>query len=516
MQTVLATIGAPMLRVLAAPRGLDHPVRGTLLHDPADPLPDGVDALLLVPGLSVDSPAAVQLLHAARLRGYCAIIVKQRGADATALIAEAANSGVTVLVADDEVPWRHLDSLLLWLLGSQGLGGTADASVDRLFELANAMAAVIGGAVAIEDLDRRVIAYSSLPDQRIDALRQEGILSRRVPEIDHNLQRYRQVIAADGIVRFPDELGALPRAAMAMRAGDRPLGSVWVIEPTDGITPDGERALLDGTHLAALSILRRRDADELEFHMREGALLGALDGAWPADEVALRLALPPGAGLTLLGFAGMSVDGGSSVLISHLRSALARYVLTFRSDAGVATTTRAAYVLLPGSDEDAALRLARGALSSLASTFGDQVRVGVGRVTHDPSTLPALRREVDDVLRVITEDASLPAVARLNDVHTRVLLQHVRAALEREPRLKHPGVLAMVAHDAAHGTDFATSLLAWLDAQGDVASTSARLGVHANTLRYRLRRAAELFALDLDDPDERLAIWVQLRTPARA
>src|SRR5690554_2179740 len=135
MHALLATVGTPMLRVLAAPRGLDHPVRGTLLHDPADPLPDGVDALLLVPGLAPDSPLAVQLLHAARLRGYCAIVLKQRGADASALVAEASDSGVTVLFADDGVPWRHLDSLLLSLLGSQGVGGAADAPADQLFAL---------------------------------------------------------------------------------------------------------------------------------------------------------------------------------------------------------------------------------------------------------------------------------------------------------------------------------------------------------------------------------------------
>jgi DNA-binding PucR family transcriptional regulator len=36
--------------------------------------------------------------------------------------------------------------------------------------------------------------------------------------------------------------------------------------------------------------------------------------------------------------------------------------------------------------------------------------------------------------------------------------------------------------------------------------------VHPNTVRYRLRRAAELFHLDLDDPDEVLTLWLALRT----
>ncbi|UUU31885.1 helix-turn-helix domain-containing protein [Streptomyces sp. CA-210063] len=54
-------------------------------------------------------------------------------------------------------------------------------------------------------------------------------------------------------------------------------------------------------------------------------------------------------------------------------------------------------------------------------------------------------------------------------------------------------------------------VLAWLDAVGNVAEAATRLGVHTNTLRYRLRRTAELFDISLDDPDDRLSLWLQLR-----
>lgn len=69
----------------------------------------------------------------------------------------------------------------------------------------------------------------------------------------------------------------------------------------------------------------------------------------------------------------------------------------------------------------------------------------------------------------------------------------------------------MAAHDSENGTDFAVSVLAWLEAVGNVAEAAARLGVHTNTLRYRLRRTAELFGLRLEQPDDRLAVWLQLR-----
>ena len=44
-----------------------------------------------------------------------------------------------------------------------------------------------------------------------------------------------------------------------------------------------------------------------------------------------------------------------------------------------------------------------------------------------------------------------------------------------------------------------------------VASAAHQLGVHPNTLRYRLRQVDELFDITLDHPDDRLSVWLQLR-----
>ncbi|MEU6659996.1 helix-turn-helix domain-containing protein [Streptomyces sp. NPDC046821] len=56
---------------------------------------------------------------------------------------------------------------------------------------------------------------------------------------------------------------------------------------------------------------------------------------------------------------------------------------------------------------------------------------------------------------------------------------------------------------------------AWLDATGDIASAAAHVRVHPNTLRHRLRRVRELFGLDLNDPEVRLAAWLELRVAQR-
>jgi DNA-binding PucR family transcriptional regulator len=77
--------------------------------------------------------------------------------------------------------------------------------------------------------------------------------------------------------------------------------------------------------------------------------------------------------------------------------------------------------------------------------------------------------------------------------------------------LKHPGIQAIFEYDLENKTNYADSVTAWLDAFGDISSAAESLFIHANTLRYRLRRVKDLFNITLDNPDDRLAVWMQLR-----
>ncbi|OKI24050.1 PucR family transcriptional regulator [Streptomyces sp. CB03911] len=394
-----------------------------------------------------------------------------------------------------------------------------DGTSEELFALANAIAAVVGGSVAVEDLDRRVLAYSALPGQPMDDLRRRGILERQVPD-DEPEQRgqYREVLAAPGVVQVPT-LGAdeMPRSAVAIRAGDLPLGSIWAIEgpaatdPAGRLVPAAERALLDGARLAALHMLRRRSSAELDLHAKEDALRDALNGGRPAAEARYRLGLPARARLTLIGLAPLRVAGRETPPLVRLAAAAARHWAAVHADAAVTTAGRTVYVLLAELDPAAVRRLAEQAVATLGRTFDTPLRAAFSRSADDLGELPGLRSEVDDVLRVTTAGPDSPEVADLGDAHARVLLAHVADELARLPRLRHPGIEAMAAHDRAQQTAYAASVTAWLDAVGNVAQAAERLAVHPNTLKYRLRRARELFGLDLDDPDVRLSCWLQLR-----
>jgi DNA-binding PucR family transcriptional regulator len=105
-------------------------------------------------------------------------------------------------------------------------------------------------------------------------------------------------------------------------------------------------------------------------------------------------------------------------------------------------------------------------------------------------------------------------VVHIEDVRAHaVLLDLLDLAAERSG-MREGRLGDLLAADPAHADQHRETLRAHLDCSGNVAEAARRLGVHANTLRYRIRRAVELSGLDLDDPDERLVTELQLRMPA--
>ena len=55
------------------------------------------------------------------------------------------------------------------------------------------------------------------------------------------------------------------------------------------------------------------------------------------------------------------------------------------------------------------------------------------------------------------------------------------------------------------------TLRAWLDRPGQVQAVAAELGVHPQTVRYRMRQLRELFGTRLEDPDARFELSLALR-----
>jgi hypothetical protein len=508
------TLGPTVAELAYAPTTA-VPVTATVIDDPRDVVPSTPGALALLVGTAPDEPSAADAVGRAAARGVSGVVVKRRGGELEPVLAAARSACVAVVVATDEIPWRQLDALFSSALssGARDDGDAGEAEGDQLFSIANAVAAVVGGSVAIEDLGQQVLAYSNVAGQRIDELRRQGILDRRVPHGPLDDELYREVMAADGIVRFPQLGDDLPRAAAAIRAGNLPLGTLWAIEGAHGLEAQAERAILDGVRLAALHMLRVRSAPDLD-RLRRGELLrGLLDGTGSAEAAWARLGFRPGDRIALVGLASSwSAEAAETLSITQLSREVTRLAAVLRPDAPVATSARAVYVMVAGARAgEAAERLAHRVVAEASRDLGDTVFAAVSSERTGARSLPRLRDEIDQILRVNAGGMSAPAVATMTDVQSAVMLLHVRDELERHPELQHAALRDLIEHDREHGGDLAVSLLVWLEAGQNVQSAANRLHVHANTLRYRLRRIREIAPIDLEDPDQRLAAWLELR-----
>ncbi|MFJ3302695.1 PucR family transcriptional regulator [Streptomyces sp. NPDC086549] len=513
---LLDIIGGPSVRLHTAPAGLSVPVTEVLLHDAHAPLRHAPGALLLAVG--VRAAAAGPLVRAAAEAGMTGVVV--RGADGP--VGEAETQGVALLSVDEDAAWHHVHLLLASAIGARP--APSGSGLGDLFALADAIAAAAGGATAIEDPRQRILAYSTVPGQPVDEDRRQGILGLQVPASSENTEQYRVLFAADRPVRLPAlrDPDLLPRLAMPVRAGGETLGSVWVIDGGT-LAPDAEETLTQGASTAALLLLRARAAQELARHQNSDLLRRLLEGTADASTAAHRLGLegamgvlPAGAKSKAWGRVAAFVPDSAASVPDAERTALRLLdVVRLQCEArygrhACVLVDGVVYALLPGPGARHRA-LAEDIVARAGQALRVPVRAALGEVVPDAGGVVHSRADADLVLRVL--DTDLP-VATVDEVRPRITLLRLTELLAERRELSAGAWQRVLAYDAEHGTDYARTLVCWFDAGCDMAGAAKLLAVHPNTCRYRLRQAQQHTGIDLDDPDERLVLWLQLRVLA--
>lgn len=313
LSALLDNLGGGVVRVLAAPGGLDAIVSDVFIHDPSEaPALNAGDVVLAV-GVDPARREGADLVERACNAGAAAVVLKLRpGTDpAPATLAAASGDGksVALLGVDRDLSWGQLHSLMRTARVTSGEAppsGLGSVPVGDLFSLANAVSAMVGGAVTIEDPHSTVLAYSSL-DAPIDEARRQTILGRRIP--DEWMQRlresgiFRKLWSGDEVVKVDFEVeGFRPRIAVAVKAGDEVLGSLWVIEGHEPFSEEAPAALYEAGRIAALHLIRHRSGEDLDRRRRGELLRDALEGRTPPELLGPELGLANSAVVTVVAF----------------------------------------------------------------------------------------------------------------------------------------------------------------------------------------------------------------------
>lgn len=443
-------------------------------------------------------------------------------------------SGVALLGLTPGASWARLAAMLRTLLAevdieSEPSGTIAGLPSGDLFALANAVAALVDAPVTIEDKDLNVLAFSGRQGEA-DTSRIETILGRKVPEhlatalersgVLQELYASAEVVTIDAGAAGAEAI-AKPRVAVAVRAGDDLLGSIWAVVDQP-LSEDRARALQDAAKVASLHILRMRAGADIERRLRQDLVARALEGGAAAPEALGKIGLL-GRQIVVIALGVMPSEGeagsqpSSTAVRQRLADAFALHMAATAPRAIVAPLGDVAYCLFPvaGPTEAAPQRVARLITTFLARTGPRMPAVaGIGPAAADPGQLARSRVGADRALRVLLHRGRSGAVATTADVIADALLLDLADIVAaRGDHLGGP-VARLLEHDLRHNGQLLHTLRCWLESFGDVTQAAERAYVHPNTFRYRLKRLSEVGQIDLASDTDRFAAMLHLRLMA--
>jgi hypothetical protein len=532
VREVLDAIGSGLLEPVVVDG--NPGVRDVVVAEPGDEIHPG-DVVLGV-GMPAAGPA-VELVRRCGAAGAAAVVLRRPVADDPAVRSAATGAGVALLTAYGRVSWAQL----VWLLrgvvdtgaaGAPSVAAQAPAFHD-LFALADAAAAVVDAPVTIEDEHSRVLAYSHR-QEHADQARLSTIVGRRVPE--EVLSRFR----AQGVFRKlgrgtepifvpADPDGTLPRLIVPVRVGGQLLGSIWAIVPE---LPPAERvhAFADTAAVVALHLLRVRASADVARRVATARLRAALTGETPDEPDDTGLPAGPhrvvaleaagGAGSTgrdAAGAAGWEVERRLAVWESILRSRGRRRPALAELD-GILY----AVVAADGAETEAGTwpwlrhladrpdRRAQPDQAARPDRDGRGMRIAAGAVARSVGELPRSRGEAAALLRLLGIGYLDVAVVAHEEAWAAAVVDLVTGRVPVSELTAVGPLGEILAADRSRGGWYAETLRAYLEHPGDPAGASRTLHVHPNTFRYRMRRLLDDVPVDLDSPDVRLALLIQL------
>lgn len=484
------------------------------VHDPLLPLTGAAAGVLLGVGVPVDE--APELVRAAAAAGHDVVVLRPQAdaAPAPEFADAARETGVAVLGIAPASAWIQVERMVSSVLtGAARVTGAGTAG--DLFDLANATASLVGGAVTVEDLAQRVLAYSTIEGQQIDEDRQASILGGRVPLLPENDEQYAAVLAADGPVRIEGVGDAMDRLAVAVRLAEETLGTMWVVDAHDELADDAAHLLARAAELAAMQMLQSRTASDFERERRAALVRAVVEGGGVARSAVSRLGLDPGGPFLVAALVtdevGVTSEVAAQVRWNRFLTMVHAYVAGWVPAVGACELDGALYVLLSGeeaADVDRVL-LNVEVLVRRGAALGLRVRVGVGSVATDPEGLRASRVEAEALVAVAADRDGVSVLTAEGD-HSALALWTLRDVVRERPRILSPSALRLWEHDQRHGTTLVETLSTWFGSGMDTGRSAAALSVHPNTLRHRLRRAREISGVGAG-ADDLLMAWLTLR-----
>ncbi|WP_199808389.1 PucR family transcriptional regulator [Streptomyces sp. NRRL S-1022] len=406
-------------------------------------------------------------------------------------------------------------------------------------ELVDEISELLGVPATLENRDFELIAFGAydsedeLDPSALDPVRTRSILTRRSTATVRSWFEGFGITRATGPVRIPPSPGAgvyRGRICLPVRHRGVVLGYVWLLEGDPGPT--------DAQLAAAMAVAGRIGAllaDEAEAGAglsRELRAVLTAESGWQRDMAVadLRTALGPRADgpHTLVCVAPWPSadpdDAPAARTIPHATALctlpwgaagqslalLVRLRTTETSAPALAAATRllkeaeGARQAAGGAARGAGARVAAAVAAGLpAGAGGAAVAAGIGETRTGLAELGTVWQEATAAARAALAEPRFGPVAQWSRIGPYRLLTAL------PPQAAHDRVVGPLLSPVHR--ELARTAEVFLDCAGQAGRTASELGIHRQTLYYRLSRVEQLTGLDLDDGEDRLLLHMALK-----
>ncbi len=465
--------------------------------------------MVLTPGTLLLAPDGVP----AEVPAECAAVIARTG--------PAKPLKAPVIVIGPDADWSAVIQAVAQSLAGPDLARAAAARRDLRTAVLTAGSFPAIAHLTTTLLERKVTIVDAYLDVVGDSADDEG----RAETLSEHIDEARQSRTDDAIDVFI--ASGIPDARVIAVEG--PLGPGGAIVVWDGDDIDPDSAVM-GEIIVACAVENAREQARIDAESRlRGDLLEELaSGEVMNRDSIIRRARLLGADLSRggVGMIGMlhheeedrEVDERAARrFVSHVRAVLELHWPHALSD----WTGGRLKVLLPtpadmdeeSEIDDMARDLARRLLSATRSAVpGLAVTLALSRHTEEPQGLGAALDEAELALTIGERLGRAGEVVTFEETGTYKLLFQIFADRPEELSSFYESTLApLVAYDEQYQTELVGTLATYLELDGNLAATAAKLYTHRHTVRYRLDRIAELAGLDVGRSDDREKLSLGLK-----
>jgi hypothetical protein len=376
-------------------------------------------------------------------------------------------------------------------------------------ELVDEISELLGAPATLENRDFELIAFGAydsegdLDASALDPVRTRSILTRRSTRAVRTWFEGFGITRAAGPVRIPPtpEAGVYRgRICLPVRHRGVVLGYVWLLDDDPGPTEQQLTAAMDVTvRIGALLADEAQHGADLTRELR--AVLTAERG-WQQDMAVaeLRTALgsrADGLHTVVCVTPWPSADPDDAPSVRTVPGATALCTVPW----GAASQSLALLVRLRSTDVLTPATSAAGRL--LEQTRAGTAAAGIASARVGLAELGVAWREASAAARAALAEPRFGPVAEWAHIGPFRLLTALPAEMAHDPVVQ---ALLSPAHQ-----ELARTAETYLDCAGQAGRTAAELGIHRQTLYYRLSRVEQLTGLDLDDGEDRLLLHMALK-----